>query len=98
MVIFARLAPAERMPAREQLRPRLAWAWRVLLWPGAAAAFLVVLAVDGGSSAAAACGAAARALCQRVSGNPVTPAARAAYRTREQGWLWQVLRNSATET
>jgi hypothetical protein len=36
--IFARLAAAERMPAREQLRPRLTWARRVLLWPAAAAA------------------------------------------------------------
>jgi hypothetical protein len=31
--IFARITAAERMPAREQLRPRLAWAWRVLLAP-----------------------------------------------------------------
>jgi hypothetical protein len=37
--IFARLTAAERMPAREQLRPRLPWARRLLLWPVAAAAF-----------------------------------------------------------
>jgi hypothetical protein len=58
--IFARLTAAEGMPAREQLRPQLHWAWRVLLWPAAAAAFLAVLAVGGGSRAAAACGTAAR--------------------------------------
>jgi len=53
--IFARLSAAEGMPAREQLRPRLAGAWRVLLWPVTAVTFLVVFAADGGSRAAAAC-------------------------------------------
>jgi hypothetical protein len=54
--IFARLSAAERMPAREQLRPRprLTWARRVLLWPAAAAAFLVGFAAGGRSSAATA--------------------------------------------
>jgi hypothetical protein len=49
--IFARLAEAERMPAWEQLRPRLPWVRRVLRWPAAAAVFLVVSAVGGGSGA-----------------------------------------------
>jgi hypothetical protein len=51
--IFARLSAAERMPAREQLRPRtrLTWVRRVLQRPVAAAAFLVVFATGGGSSA-----------------------------------------------
>jgi hypothetical protein len=58
--IFARLAAAEGMPAREQLRPQLHWAWRVLLWPAAAVAGFAVFAAGGGSRAAAACSAAAR--------------------------------------
>ena len=58
--IFTRIALAERLPAREQLRPRLAWAWSVLLWPVAAATFLVVFVAGGGSRAATACSAAAR--------------------------------------
>jgi hypothetical protein len=66
--IFARLTAAERMPAREQLRPRLAWVWRVLRWP-AAAALLVVFAAGRGSSAATACGAASR---RRASENRET--------------------------
>jgi len=33
--IFARLAAAEGMPAREQLRPQRNCPWRVLLWPAA---------------------------------------------------------------
>jgi hypothetical protein len=58
--IFTRITVAERLPAREQLRPRLAWVWSVLLWPVAAAAFLVVFVAGGGSRAATACSAAAR--------------------------------------
>jgi hypothetical protein len=58
--IFARLAAAETMPAREQLPPRLTWARRVLLWPAAAAVFLVVFAAGAGPRAATARGAAAR--------------------------------------
>jgi hypothetical protein len=58
--IFARLSAAERMPAQEQLRPRLGRAWRVLPWPVAAAAFLVVFALGGGSRAGTAFGVAAR--------------------------------------
>jgi hypothetical protein len=80
--IFAWLTAAEGMPAREQLPPQQTWALRVLLWPAAAAAFLIVFAAGGGTKAARACGAAARALCQRVSGNPVKSAASAADRTR----------------
>ena len=56
---------AEAMPARERLRPRLSWAWSVLLSPvGAVAclvgavAFLVVFAAGGGATDALACGAA----------------------------------------
>ena len=63
--IFARLTAAERMPARERLRPQPRWAWRVLLWPVAAVAFLVaalaflvVFAAGGGLTAAMAAGAA----------------------------------------
>jgi hypothetical protein len=37
--IFARITASERLPAWEQLRPKAAWARRVLLWPVAAAAF-----------------------------------------------------------
>lgn len=45
--IFARVTADEKMPAQEQLRPQLAWPWRVLLWPMAGAAFLVVFAAGG---------------------------------------------------
>ena len=55
--IFARITAPERLPAWEQLRPKLTWAFNVLLWPVAAAAFLVVFAAGGGSKAAMACGA-----------------------------------------
>lgn len=51
--IFTQLADAERMPAQEQLRPRLPWARRVLRWPVAAAVFLVVFAGGGFRSASA---------------------------------------------
>jgi hypothetical protein len=58
--IFARITAPERLPAWEQLRPKLTWALSILLWPAAAAAFLVVFVAGGGSSAATACSAAAR--------------------------------------
>jgi hypothetical protein len=80
--IFARLTAAEAMPAREQLRPQPTRVRRVLTRPAAAVTFGFAFAASGGSRAARACGAAFRTLCQRVSGNPVRPAARAAYRTR----------------
>ena len=75
--IFAQLTAAEGMPAREQLRPQLHWAWRVLLWPAAAAAFLAVFAAGGGSRAAAACGTAAR------RGRPRSARSKALTRGRE---------------
>jgi hypothetical protein len=68
--MFARVSAAERMPAREQLRSRLAWAWRGLLGPAAAAShllvvftvylfvcavFLLVCVGGGGSRAASSC-------------------------------------------
>jgi hypothetical protein len=58
--IFARLAAAEGMPDREQLRPRPAGAWGVLLWPAAAVTSLVVFTADGGARAAKASSAAFR--------------------------------------
>ena len=67
--IFARLSAAERMPAQEQLRSRLIWAWHVLLWPVGAAAFLVVFAAGGGSRARTAFGTASR---RRASENQKT--------------------------
>jgi hypothetical protein len=64
LTIFARITATERLPAWEQLRPRLmTWVWRVLLWPVAAAAFLVVFAAGGGSKAALACSAAVSRRC-----------------------------------
>jgi hypothetical protein len=60
LLIFAQIAAVESLPAWEQLRPRLAWAWSLLLWPAAAVAFLVVFVAGGGSRAATACGAAVR--------------------------------------
>ena len=62
--LFARLSPGETSPRQEQLprqqqpprqeQPRLprAWAWRVLRWPAAGAAFLVVSVAGGGLAAA----------------------------------------------
>lgn len=58
--IFARITAAEGLPAWEQRRARLAWVWRAVLWPVAAAAFLVVFAAGGGSRAAVACSAAVK--------------------------------------
>jgi hypothetical protein len=58
--IFARITAAERLPAWEQLRPRLSWAWGALLWPAAVVVFLVVFVAGGGSRAATACSAAVR--------------------------------------
>jgi hypothetical protein len=69
MSIFARLAAAEGMPAREQLPLQRAWDWRILLWPVAVVTFLVVFAVvfaaGGGSRAATECSTACR---RRASG------------------------------
>ena len=45
--IFAQITAAERLPAWEQLRPGLSWAWDVLLWPLAAVVFLVVIVAGG---------------------------------------------------
>ena len=55
LTIFNRITARERLPAWEQLRPRLMWIWDVLLWPLAAAAFLIVIAAGGGSRAAREC-------------------------------------------
>src|ERR1700728_4620435 len=60
--IFTRITVAERLPAWEQLRPRATWAWSVLLWPVAAAAFLVVCVGGGGAGSGIGRGAAARSL------------------------------------
>ncbi len=60
MSIFALITAAERLPAWEQLRPRLSWAWDALLWPVAVVVFLVVFVAGGGSRAATACSAAVR--------------------------------------
>jgi hypothetical protein len=46
--IFARLAAAEAMPAREQLRPQPTRVRRVLLWPVSAVTFVVAFAAGGG--------------------------------------------------
>jgi hypothetical protein len=78
--IFARLNAAERMPARERLRPQSSWVWRVLLWPVAAVAFLVaavaflvVFAAGGGLRAARACGAAPVRRVRELRETLVTP-------------------------
>ncbi len=68
--IFTRITAADRLPAREQLRSRLALACTVLLWPAAAAAFLVVFVAGGGSSAATKCCAAVRTHGLRFCLNP----------------------------
>ena len=60
LAIFAQITAAERLPAWEQLRPRLAWAWNVLMWPAAGLVFLIVFMAGGGSKAASACCAAVR--------------------------------------
>ena len=44
--------PAREQPRREQLRCPRAWAWRLLLWPAAGAAFVVVCVAGGGLAAA----------------------------------------------
>jgi hypothetical protein len=64
--IFTQITAAERLPAWEQLRPRLSWAWDVLLWPLAAVVFLVVFVAGGGSRAATACSAAVRGRAPRL--------------------------------
>jgi hypothetical protein len=58
--IFDRINAPEKLPAWEQLRPKPAWAWNILLWPLAAGAFLIVFAAGGGSRAATACSVAVR--------------------------------------
>jgi Protein of unknown function (DUF3040) len=68
--IFARITAAERLPAWEQLRPRLAWVWDALLWPAAALAFVIVLVAGGGSRAAIGCCAAVRGCAWPGSLNP----------------------------
>ena len=69
--IFARITAAERLPAWEQLRPRLAWVWGLLLWPAAAVAFLVVFVAGGGSRAATACSVAVSRRVLRLCLNPL---------------------------
>jgi Protein of unknown function (DUF3040) len=60
MAIFALITAADRMPAWEQLRPRLAWVWSAVLWPAAGFVFLIVVMAGGGSRAAIACSTAVR--------------------------------------
>jgi hypothetical protein len=69
--IFARITAPERLPAWEQLRPKLTWALNVLLWPVAAAAFLVVFVAGGGSRAATACSVAVSRRVLRLCLNPL---------------------------
>ena len=64
--IFAAITAADSLPAREQLPPKLPWAWNVLVWPVAAAAFLFVFVAGGGSSAATACSVAVRRRALRL--------------------------------
>ena len=64
--IFARITAPEGLPDWEQLRPKPAWGWNILLWPVAGAVFLVVFVAGGGSRAATACGAAAGRRLQRL--------------------------------
>jgi hypothetical protein len=71
--IFARLTAAEGMPAREQLLPQGARAWRALRWPVAAVTFLAVFVADGGSRAATAYSAARR---RRARGRAAVATAR----------------------
>ncbi|MGH3294249.1 MAG: hypothetical protein ACRDP7_20830 [Trebonia sp.] len=65
--IFTRITASERLPAWEQLRPTMIWAWRVLLWPAAGAAFLVVFVAGGGWKAATDCGAAVSRRARRLA-------------------------------
>ena len=69
--IFARITAPERLPAWEQLRPKLTWALNVLLWPVAAAAFLVVFVAGGGSRAATAGSVAVSGRVLRLCLNPL---------------------------
>jgi hypothetical protein len=55
---FTQTTGAYRLPAWEQLQPKLTRALSVLLWPLAAVVFVLVFIGGGGSRAAAACGAA----------------------------------------
>jgi hypothetical protein len=68
--MFAQITAAESLPAWEQLRPRLAWALSVLLWPVAAGAFLIVFVAGGGLRAATACSLAVRKRGLRLRLNP----------------------------
>jgi len=52
LATFTRIHVGQAMPAREQLRGKLAGVRRVLLWPVSGAAFLVVMAAGGGASRA----------------------------------------------
>ena len=63
--IFARITASDGLPAWEQLRPGLARALSVLLWPVAAIVFLAYFIADGELRPATASGAAVRrrALC-----------------------------------
>ncbi|HEX4090360.1 MAG TPA: hypothetical protein VHZ33_16735 [Trebonia sp.] len=76
--IFGQITAAERLPAWEQLRPRLAWAWGALMWPLAGLVFLVVFVAGGGSRAAVACSAAVRGSSPRL---PLHPLRRAVWRS-----------------
>jgi len=76
--VFARLTAAERMPARERLRPPPARARHVLLRPLAAAVIVVVFAAGGGASAVRRAATACMRCAQRVRGvRMVSPAAAA---------------------
>jgi hypothetical protein len=68
--IFARINAADRMPAWEQLRPKLALALNLLLWPAAAAVFVVIFVGGGGSRAATACTVAVHRCALRWCLNP----------------------------
>jgi len=78
---------AEAMPARERLRPRMSWAWCVLLSPVVAVAclvaavgFLVVFAAGGGLAAASACGAAPVRWVRKLLAALATPTVMASLR------------------
>ena len=72
--IFTRITASEMLPAWEQLRPRVTWAWRALLWPLAGAAFLVVVVAGGGWAAATDCSAAISRRGPRLAVHPLAAA------------------------